>query len=121
LRRKAGAITRRLSGIWWDNCKVADPVESTEARAGILGFVLGAMRDGFTEAEITAAADLALHRMHMTATDLGEFFTVASTITKAREILARDTRTRRERVTGFYDKRRRDLEAVRNAMAEGAL
>jgi hypothetical protein len=116
LRRKAGAITRRVSAIWWDNCKIANPAESAEARAGIMGFVLSAMKDGFTEAEITTAADLALHRLHMTATDRGEWFTVASTITRARDVLARDKRTRRERITAFYDKRRKELEAVREAM-----
>lgn len=118
LRRKAGAITRRIAAIWWDNCKIANPETSTEARSGIMGFVLGAMREGFNEAEITAAADLALHRLHMTATDRGERFTVASTITRARAILAKDTRTKAERITAFYEKRRRDLEAVREAMKE---
>ena len=117
LRRKAGAITRRIAGLWWDNCKVANPDESPEARAGMVGYVLGAMREGFTEAEITAAANLALHRLHMTATDRGERFTVASTITRARAILAKDTRTRRERVVGFYEARRKSLEEVRAAMA----
>ena len=117
LRRKAGAITRRIAGLWWDNCKVANPDESPEARAGMMGYVLGAMREGFTEAEITAAANLALHRLHMTATDRGERFTVASTITRARAILAKDTRTRRERVVGFYEARRKSLEEVRAAMA----
>lgn len=116
LRRKAGAITRRIGAIWWDNCKIENPGESAEARAGIMGFVLGAMREGFTEAEISGAADLALHRLHMTATDRGEQFTVASTITRARDILAKDTRTKRERITAFYDNRKRDLEAVRAAM-----
>lgn len=118
LRRKAGAIVRRLSRLWWDNCKVESPAESTEARAGVMGFVMTSMKEGFTESEISAAVDLALHRLHMTATDRGERFTAASTITRAKEILAKDTRTRRERVTSFYDQRRRDLEAVRAAMAE---
>lgn len=116
LRRKAGAMTRRIGAVWWENCKVENPAESADARAGIMGFVLEAMRDGFTEAEIMRAADKALHRLHMTATDRGEWFTVASTITRARGILAKDPRTRRERITAFYDKRQRDLEAVREAM-----
>jgi len=72
--------------------------------------------DGFTEQEIRAALDRALHQLHGTATDRGEWFTVASTVTRAREILGRDTRTRAQRVVAFYEQRRRDLAEVRAAM-----
>jgi hypothetical protein len=52
----------------------------------------------------------------MTATDRGEWFTIASTITRARDILARDPRGERERVTAFYDDRRRELMEIRAKM-----
>ena len=112
LRRKAGAITRRLSELWWDNAKVSNPSEDRSARDGLSGFVFKSLLAGFTEAEISRATDQALHRLHGTATDRGEVFTVASTITRAKTILARDTRSRRERVATFYDERRREREAV---------
>lgn len=113
LRRKAAAIVRRLEVLWWDNCKVAGPGDDAEARRGLAGFVFSAMREGHSEAAIRRAVDLALHRLHMTATDRGERFTVASTITRARDILARDPRGERERVIAFYDDRRRDLIEIR--------
>lgn len=119
LRRKAAAIVRRLGALWWDNCKVDNPGEDPAARCGLVGMVFAAMREGHSESAIRRAVDLALHRMHMTATDLGERFTVASTITRARDILARDPRGERERVIAFYDNRRRDLEETRAEMASG--
>lgn len=115
LRRKAAAIVRRLGGLWWENCKVDGPGDDPAARCGLIGFVFSAMREGHTEAAIHRAVDLALHRLHMTATDRGERFTVASTITRARDILERDRRGERERVIAFYDDRRRDLDLVRAA------
>ena len=117
LRRKAGSIVRRLEVLWWDNCKVAGPGDDAEASRGLAGFVFSAMREGHSEAAIRRAVDLALHRLHMTATDRGERFTVASTITRARDILARDPRGERERVIAFYDDRRRDLMEIRAKMA----
>jgi len=121
LRRKAAAIVRRLESLWWDNCKVAGPRDDAEARRGLAGFVFSALREGHAEAAIRRAVDLALHRLHMTATDRGERFTVASSITRARDILARDLRGERERVITFYDDRRRDLEETRAAMRSGML
>jgi len=121
LRRKAAAIVRRLEVLWWDNCKVAGPRDDAEARRGLAGFVFSALREGHAEAAIRRAVDLALHRLHMTATDRGERFTVASTITRARDILAQDLRGERERVITFYDERRRDLESTRAAMRSGHL
>lgn len=117
LRRKAAAAVRRLESLWWDNCKVTGPGDDAEARRGLAGFVFSVMREGHSEAAIRRAVDLALHRLHMTATDRGERFTVASTITRARDILARDLREERERVIAFYDDRRRDLEEARAAMS----
>lgn len=119
LRRKAAAIVRRLESLWWDNCKVAGPGDA-EARRGLAGFVFSALREGHTEAAIRRAVDLALHRLHMAATDRQERFTVASTITRARDILARDLRDERERVIAFYDDRRRDLESTRAAIRRAA-
>lgn len=112
LQRKAGAITRRLAGLWWDNCKVADPAGEKEARAGIFGFVWRALRDGHAEARITGALDVALHHLHGTATDRGEVFTVASTITRARAILERDNRGTAERAQTFYQNRMKERDAV---------
>jgi hypothetical protein len=119
LRRKAAAIVRRLESLWWDNCKVDNPGEDPAARCGLAGMVFAAMREGHSEAAIRRAVDLALHRLHMTATDRGERFTVASTITRARDVLARDRRGERERVIAFYDDRRRDLEKTRAEMEAG--
>ena len=118
LQRKAGAITRRLAGTWWDNCKVADPGADRQARQGIFGYVWRALRQGHPENRITGALDVALHHLHGTATDRGEVFTVASTITRARAILDRDQGSTASRAQAFYDKRRRERETVWQALNE---
>jgi hypothetical protein len=119
LRAKAGAITRRLSALWWDNCKVEDPVG--KARAALVGFVFRHLVEGRTEAAIRSAVDKALHRLHGTATDRGERFGIASTLARADSILAKDQRIREERVGDFYRERSsrwREYCALREAEAE---
>lgn len=105
LRAKAGAITRRLSALWWDNCKVEEPIGA--ARQGMAGFVFRHLVDGRTEAAIEMAIDMALHRLHGTATDRGERFGIASTLARAESILAKDERSREERIQAFYRERER--------------
>lgn len=105
LRAKAGAITRRLSALWWDNCKVEEPVG--DARSGLAGFVFRHLVEGRSEAAIRSAIDKALHRLHGTATDRGERFGIASTLARADAILAKDQRSREDRVGAFYRERSR--------------
>jgi hypothetical protein len=92
-----------LSALWWDNCKVEEPVG--EARAGLAGFVFRHLVEGRTEAAIRSAVDKALHRLHGTATDRGERFGIASTLARADSILAKDQRIREERIGDFYRER----------------
>lgn len=106
LRAKAGAITRRLGALWWDNVKVRGPADLA-TRQALAGWVFRHLRAGRTEAAIRSALDKALHRLHGTATDRGEVFAISSTLARADGILERDDRTVEERVGAFYRDRRR--------------
>lgn len=104
LRAKAGAMTRRLGALWWDNVKVRGPADLA-TRQALAGWVFRHLRAGRTEAAIRSALDKALHRLHGTATDRGEVFAISSTLARADAILQRDERTVEERVGEFYRER----------------
>jgi hypothetical protein len=104
LRAKAGAMTRRLGDLWWDNTKVRGPSDRA-TRQALAGWVFRHLRDGRSEAAIRSALDKALHRLHGTATDRGEVFQISSSLARADGILQRDERPVEERVAKFYRER----------------
>ena len=85
-RAKAHAVKRRLAGLHWDNCKV----RFDEAVA--FSFVAAALTAGFLEADIIAAYDRALHKNHGRATDCQVVWDNGSTVSDARELLAKTSR-----------------------------
>jgi hypothetical protein len=86
IRAKAHAVKRRLAGLHWDNCKV----RFDEAVA--FSFAAAALTAGFLEADILAAYDRALHKNHGRATDCQVIWDNGSTVSHARELLARTSR-----------------------------
>jgi hypothetical protein len=86
LRAKAHAVKRRLSALHWDNCKV----RFDEAVA--FSFAATALTAGFLEADIIAAYDRALHKNHGRATDCQAIWDNGSTVSDARELLAKTAR-----------------------------
>jgi hypothetical protein len=85
-RAKAHAVKRRLAGLHWDNCKV----RFDEAVA--FSFAAAALTAGFLEADILAAYDRALHKNHGRATDCQVVWDNGSTVSDARELLAKTSR-----------------------------
>ena len=102
LRRKAFAFLRSLFGAHWDNCKV------TFSRSTAYRYALLALVDGHDEERILARYSDALFVCHGFAVDRAAstgkitLFNLSSTVTKARQLLAKDGLTRRERVTQWY-------------------
>ena len=86
LRAKAHAMKRRLARLHWDNCKV----RFDEAVA--FSFAASALTAGLLEADIIAAYDRALHKNHGCATDCLAVWDNGSTVSDARELLARTPR-----------------------------
>jgi hypothetical protein len=86
LRAKAHAVKRRLAHLHWDNCKVRfdDAVR--------FSFAAAALTAGFLEADIIAAYDRALHRNHARATDCRAIWDIGSTVSDARQLLAKTSR-----------------------------
>lgn len=113
LRRKAAAMARRAAALWWDNVKVISPSSCWRTRSALIGWLANRLADGFTESAIMAALDLALHRLHGTATDRGEVFQVSSTLARAKDFLDQDGRTVAERANQFYQDRATALAEVR--------
>jgi len=114
LKLKAKCIARRLEFVHWDNCKV-----DFEFNVAV-GYVFGAMKDGWTEEQIADAYRIGLQRMHGTATDLGVRFQAGSTINRARRFLDATRGTAGERMTEFYRDRREIAAKVKASLAEGA-
>jgi hypothetical protein len=107
LRRKTGAIVDRLERLHWDNCKVQFD------RGTAWNFVFESIRAGHSEKRILNAYDIALHRLHGTATDLGQTFALSSTVARARKWLdAQDSLSPAERISEFYQSRRQDTAAL---------
>ena len=102
LRRKAFALLRSLSAAHWDNCKV------TFSRSTAYRYALLALVDGHDERRILARYSDALFVCHGFAVDKAAsagkiaFFNLSSTVTKARQLLAKDGLTRGERVARWY-------------------
>ena len=95
-----------LADCHWDNCKV------TFAGRTAFRFALASLTDGHrTERILSCYAD-ALYVTHGFAVDQAAssgkitFFNLSSTVVKARELLARDGLTRRERVGLWYREHR---------------
>jgi hypothetical protein len=107
LRRKAFVLLRSLAGAHWDNCKVSFS-RSTAYRYALLALI-----DGHDERRILARYSDALFVCHGLAVDRGasagkvEFFNLSSTVTKARQLLAKDGLTRRERIGQWYQNKPR--------------
>jgi hypothetical protein len=76
-------VKRRLAALHWDNCKV----RFDEAVA--FSFAAAALTAGFLEVDIIAAYDRALHKNHGRATDWRAIWDTGSTVSEARELLAR--------------------------------
>jgi len=102
LRRKAFALLKRLADCHWDNCKV------TFSSPTAYRYALQALTDGQDEKRIFSCYADALFVCHGFAVDhaasTGEitFFNLSSTVTKARQLLAKDALTREERVACWY-------------------
>jgi hypothetical protein len=102
LRRKAFSLLRTLAGAHWDNCKV------TFSRSTAYRYALLALVDGHDEGRILARYSDALFVCHGFAVDKAAsagriaFFNLSSTVTKARQLLAKDGLTRGERVARWY-------------------
>ena len=115
LERKAHWISRhRLRPLHWDNCRI------DYHHQAVFGFVLRCLRGGCRQDRIEWAYDQALHRAHGFAVDLEAShgaFTLASTFSHAYALL-RDGRTVGERVAGFYDRRRREVARIREALED---
>jgi hypothetical protein len=86
LRAKAHAVKRRLARLHWDNCKVRFD------EAVVFSFAAAALTAGFLEADILAAYDRALHENHGRATDCQAIWDNGSTVSDARELLAKTSR-----------------------------
>jgi hypothetical protein len=86
LRAKAHAIKRKLQGLHWDNCKVRFD------EAVVFSFAAAALTAGFLEPDIVAAYDRALHKNHGHATDCQAIWDNGSTVSHARELLAKSSR-----------------------------
>ena len=86
LRAKAHSVKRRLARRHWDNCKVRFD------EAVVFSFAASALTAGFLEADIIAAYDRALHKNHARATDRGAIWDNGSTVSDARQLLARTSR-----------------------------
>ena len=86
LRAKAHAVKRRLAHLHWDNCKVRFD------EAVVFSFAAAALTAGFLEADIIAAYDRALHRNHARATDCRAIWDNGSTVSDARQLLAKTSR-----------------------------
>ena len=86
LRAKAHAVKRRLARLHWDNCKVRFD------EAAVFSFAAAALTAGFLEADIIAAYDRALHRNHARATDCRAIWDTGSTVSDARQLLAKTSR-----------------------------
>lgn len=106
-------MARRAAALWWDNVKVISPSSCWRTRSALIGWLANRLADGFTESAIMAALDLALHRLHGTATDRGEVFQVSSTLARAKDFLDQDGRTVAERANQFYQDRATALAEVR--------
>jgi hypothetical protein len=86
LRAKAHAVKRRLARLHWDNCKVR--FDETV----VFSFAAAALTSGFLEANIIAAYDEALHKNHGRATDCHAIWDTGSTVSDARQLLAKTSR-----------------------------
>ena len=102
LRKKAFALLRSLASAHWDNCKVIF------TRATAYRYALRALTDGHEERRILSCYSDALFVCHGFAVDQAgttgkiTFFNLSSTVTKARQLLAKDGLTRDARITSWY-------------------
>jgi hypothetical protein len=92
-RGLAWFVTRRISKLWWDNCKVRHPGQSL---GGIYNLVLRWIRRGVNISDIVSNFQVSLEKMHGLCVDFqlmrGEpdlRFTVGSTITLTERRLCR--------------------------------
>ena len=83
---KAHAVKRRLARLHWDNCKVRFD------EAIVFAFAAAALTVGFLEVDIIALYDRALDSNHARATDCQAIWDTGSTVSDARELLARTSR-----------------------------
>ena len=114
LRKCAHGITRRrLESLHWDNCRIDHQHDAAA------GWVLKRLREGFHEDAIAGAYLAGLRRAHGFAVDLEAAhgsFSMASTLAEATRLLGRDRRCNGERISGFYDRRRRECAALVSMM-----
>ena len=75
-----------MQRLHWDNCKVRFD------EAVVFSFAAAALTAGFLEADIIAAYDRALHRNHGRATDCQAIWDTGSTVSDARQLLAKTSR-----------------------------
>ena len=92
-RGLAWFVTRRISKLWWDNCKVRHPGQSL---GGIYNLVLRWIRRGVNISDIVSNFQVSLEKMHGLCVDLQLVrsepdlrFTVGSTITLTERRLCR--------------------------------
>ena len=85
-------VKRQLLEKWWENCKVALPTNQGQ----IYNFAIRWISKGICTIQIQKAFELALQKMHGTATDVGLLtgdpslkFNVSSTVVKADRILTK--------------------------------
>ena len=85
-------VKRQLLEKWWENCKVALPTNQGQ----IYNFAIRWISKGICTIQIENAFELALQKMHGTATDVGLLagdpslkFNVSSTVVKADRILTK--------------------------------
>ena len=103
LRKKAFALLRSLASAHWDNCKVIF------TRRTAYRYALRALTDGHEERRILSCYSDALFVCHGFAVDQAgstgkiAFFNLSSTVTKARQLLAKDGLTRDARMACCQD------------------
>ena len=102
LRKKAFALLKRLADCHWDNCKI------TFAKPIAYRYALKALTEGHEERRIISAYSDALFFSHGFAVDQAAstgrvtFFNPSSTVVKARQLLAGDGLTRKQRMMRWY-------------------
>ena len=103
LRKKAFALLQSLASAHWDNCKVIF------TRRTAYRYALRALTDGHEERRILSCYSDALFVCHGFAVDQAgstgkiAFFNLSSTVTKARQLLAKDGLTRDARMACCQD------------------
>lgn len=109
LKAKAFALLESIQWEHWDNCKVRWNSKMAYC------YLYGALEDGHEEQRIMFCYQRALTICHAYAVDQGAskgsvvFFSLSSTVSKARKMLLADGMSSKERIVLWYQNREREL------------